>query len=139
MFCYAVIICNYKNCSRSNQAQYFFAVWLFCRCKPNWGIVLVSSSSWCVCKLMRNSWLWFETNKVVNFLKEQFYIMKPKEILTRSFKIYPTSDQASKYVCAGIILVDNFFTCYPFVMVSQQILIFNTIYSGCSYTKRFWF
>jgi hypothetical protein len=29
--------------------------------------------------------------------------MKPKEITNRSFKLYPTTDQAAKYVCAGMI------------------------------------
>lgn len=27
--------------------------------------------------------------------------MKPKEEVTRSFKLYPTTDHAAKYVCAG--------------------------------------
>lgn len=33
--------------------------------------------------------------------QEQFFIMKPKEMSTRSFKLYPPTDQAAKYVCAG--------------------------------------
>lgn len=28
--------------------------------------------------------------------------MKPTEVITRSFKLYPTTDQAARYVCAGI-------------------------------------
>lgn len=35
-------------------------------------------------------------------LQEQFFIMKPKEITNRSFKLYPTTDQASKYSCSGM-------------------------------------
>lgn len=27
--------------------------------------------------------------------------MKPDEVTTRSFKLYPTTDQAAKYACAG--------------------------------------
>lgn len=34
-------------------------------------------------------------------LQEQFVIMKPQEVATRSFKIFPTTDQALKYVCSG--------------------------------------
>lgn len=35
-------------------------------------------------------------------LQEQFYIMKPKEVAARSFKLYPTTDQSAKYVCSGV-------------------------------------
>lgn len=38
-----------------------------------------------------------------DFLQEQFFIMKPSEETTRSFKLYPATDQAAKYVCAGKI------------------------------------
>lgn len=38
-------------------------------------------------------------------LQEQFYIMKPNEVMTRAFKLYPASDQAAKYVCSGNILM----------------------------------
>ncbi|KAL2936380.1 Protein HAPLESS 2 [Bienertia sinuspersici] len=41
-------------------------------------------------------------------LTEQFYIMKPKEVVTRSFKIYPTTDQASKYACSAILKDSEF-------------------------------
>lgn len=34
--------------------------------------------------------------------QEQFLIMKPNEITTRSFKISLTTNQAAKYICAGI-------------------------------------
>lgn len=36
-------------------------------------------------------------------VQEQFYIMKSNEIVTRSFKLYPTTDQAARYVCSGIV------------------------------------
>lgn len=41
--------------------------------------------------------------KLLDFqwLQEQFFIMKPNELADRSFKLYPTTDQAAKYVCAG--------------------------------------
>ncbi|KAK1374410.1 HAP2-GCS1 domain-containing protein [Heracleum sosnowskyi] len=52
--------------------------------------------------------LTFDCSAGVSQIEEQFYIMKPKEILTRSFKIYPTSDQASKYVCAAILKDSDF-------------------------------
>lgn len=40
--------------------------------------------------------------KLNTFLQEQFFIMKPAEIVTRSFKLLPTSDQAAKYMCVGM-------------------------------------
>lgn len=36
--------------------------------------------------------------------QEQFYIMKPEEVVTRSFKLYPTTDQAARYACSGIVV-----------------------------------
>ncbi|KAK7814334.1 protein hapless 2 [Quercus suber] len=41
-------------------------------------------------------------------LQEQFFIMKPKEIMNRTFKLYPTTDQAAKYVCAAILKDSTF-------------------------------
>lgn len=36
-------------------------------------------------------------------MEEQFFIMKPNENIIRSFKLYPTTDQAAKYVCSAIL------------------------------------
>lgn len=33
--------------------------------------------------------------------------MKPNEITTRSFKLYPSNDQASKYFCAGKVVAQD--------------------------------
>lgn len=33
--------------------------------------------------------------------QEQYFIIKPNEVTTRSFKLYPTKDQAAKYMCTG--------------------------------------
>ncbi|CAN1769770.1 Protein HAPLESS 2 [Linum perenne] len=41
-------------------------------------------------------------------LTEQFFIMKPNEIATQSFKLYPTTDQAATYVCSAILKDSNF-------------------------------
>ncbi|CAN1186226.1 Protein HAPLESS 2 [Linum perenne] len=41
-------------------------------------------------------------------LTEQFFIMKPNEIATQSFKLYPTTDQAASYVCSAILKDSNF-------------------------------
>ncbi|KAK4422671.1 protein HAPLESS 2 [Sesamum alatum] len=41
-------------------------------------------------------------------LTEQFYIMKPQEVITRSFKLYPTTDQAARYACAAILKDSDF-------------------------------
>ncbi|KAK2989044.1 hypothetical protein RJ640_018833 [Escallonia rubra] len=38
-------------------------------------------------------------------LTEQFYIMKPQEVMPRSFKLYPTTDQAARYLCSVIVLL----------------------------------
>ncbi|KAL5098895.1 hypothetical protein RYX36_003222 [Vicia faba] len=47
--------------------------------------------------------LTFNCSKEITLMEEQFLIMKPNEITTRSFKIYPNNDQASKYSCAAIL------------------------------------
>ncbi|KAJ7944873.1 protein HAPLESS 2 [Quillaja saponaria] len=44
--------------------------------------------------------LTFDCSKDVTLMEEQFLIMKPNEITSRSFKIYPTTDQAAKYICS---------------------------------------
>ncbi|KAK9143506.1 hypothetical protein Syun_012906 [Stephania yunnanensis] len=52
--------------------------------------------------------LTFDCSKGVSFMEEQFFIMKPNEVTTRSFKLYPTSDQAAKYECAAILKDSDF-------------------------------
>ncbi|XP_059661719.1 protein HAPLESS 2 [Cornus florida] len=52
--------------------------------------------------------LTFDCSTGVSQMEEQFYIMKPKEVTTRSFKLYPTTDQAAKYVCAAILKDSDF-------------------------------
>nr|XP_048320613.1 protein HAPLESS 2 isoform X2 [Ziziphus jujuba var. spinosa] len=47
--------------------------------------------------------LTFDCSRDVTLMEEQFFIMKPKEEITRSFKLYPATDQAAKYVCAAIL------------------------------------
>ncbi|CAN1332943.1 Protein HAPLESS 2 [Linum perenne] len=44
----------------------------------------------------------------VSLMEEQFFIMKPNEIATQSFKLYPTTDQAASYVCSAILKDSNF-------------------------------
>ncbi|KAK3001970.1 hypothetical protein RJ639_020500 [Escallonia herrerae] len=41
-------------------------------------------------------------------LTEQFYIMKPQEVMPRSFKLYPTTDQAARYLCSAILKDSDF-------------------------------
>ncbi|XWS38409.1 hypothetical protein CRYUN_Cryun19dG0128700 [Craigia yunnanensis] len=41
-------------------------------------------------------------------MEEQYFIMKPKEISARSFKLYPATDQAAKYVCSAILKDSEF-------------------------------
>ncbi|XP_030946205.1 protein HAPLESS 2 [Quercus lobata] len=52
--------------------------------------------------------LTFDCSRDVILMEEQFFIMKPKEITNRSFKLYPTTDQAAKYVCTAILKDSNF-------------------------------
>ncbi|XP_057487000.1 protein HAPLESS 2-like [Actinidia eriantha] len=52
--------------------------------------------------------LTFDCSTGVSQMEEQFYIMKPKEVATRAFKLYPTTDQAAKYVCAAILKDSGF-------------------------------
>lgn len=47
--------------------------------------------------------LTFHCSKGVTMMEEQFFIMKPKEVVTRSFRIDPTTDQAAKYACSAIL------------------------------------
>nr|GLL36018.1 protein HAPLESS 2 isoform X3 [Ipomoea trifida] len=41
-------------------------------------------------------------------LTEQFYIMKPNELVTRAFKLNPSSDQAANYFCSAILKDSDF-------------------------------
>ncbi|KAK6935339.1 Generative cell specific-1/HAP2 domain [Dillenia turbinata] len=52
--------------------------------------------------------LTFDCSQGVNLMEEQFFILKPKEIATRSFKLYLTMDQAANYVCAAILKDSDF-------------------------------
>ncbi|CAH2071258.1 unnamed protein product [Thlaspi arvense] len=52
--------------------------------------------------------LTFDCSKGVAFVEEQFFISKPKEVTTRSFKLYPTKDQAAKYLCTAILKDSQF-------------------------------
>ncbi|KAI3453663.1 hypothetical protein Pfo_010326 [Paulownia fortunei] len=52
--------------------------------------------------------LTFDCSSGVTQMEEQFYIMKPEEVITRSFKLYPTTDQAARYACAAILKDSDF-------------------------------
>ncbi|KAH7864143.1 hypothetical protein Vadar_026305 [Vaccinium darrowii] len=52
--------------------------------------------------------LTFDCSTGVSQMEEQFYIMKPKEATTRSFKLYLNTDQAAKYTCAAILKDSGF-------------------------------
>ncbi|XP_065850795.1 protein HAPLESS 2-like isoform X2 [Euphorbia lathyris] len=52
--------------------------------------------------------LTFDCSRSVSLMEEQFFIMKPNGIATQSFKLYPTTDQAAKYVCAAILKDSNY-------------------------------
>ncbi|KAL9239544.1 hypothetical protein vseg_013854 [Gypsophila vaccaria] len=52
--------------------------------------------------------LTLQCSKGVTMMEEQFFIMKPDEVVTRSFKIDPTTDQAAKYACSAILKDSEF-------------------------------
>ncbi|KAL8524427.1 hypothetical protein ACS0TY_014132 [Phlomoides rotata] len=52
--------------------------------------------------------LTFDCSSGVSQMEEQFYIMKPTEVVTRSFKLYPTTDQAARYACSAILKDSDF-------------------------------
>ncbi|CAN8246443.1 unnamed protein product [Cochlearia groenlandica] len=42
-------------------------------------------------------------SKGITFAEEQYFITKPKEVATRSFKLFPSNDQAANYTCTAIL------------------------------------
>ncbi|CAN8247321.1 unnamed protein product [Cochlearia groenlandica] len=44
-----------------------------------------------------------DCSKGITFAEEQYFITKPKEVTTRSFKLFPTNDQAANYTCTAIL------------------------------------
>ncbi|KAF8097006.1 hypothetical protein N665_0297s0016 [Sinapis alba] len=52
--------------------------------------------------------LTFDCSKGVAFVEEQFFIIKPDDVITRSFKLYPAKDQAAKYICTAILKDSQF-------------------------------
>ncbi|KAG6474734.1 protein HAPLESS 2-like [Zingiber officinale] len=59
-------------------------------------------------KLEASYSLTFDCLSGVSFMEEQFFIMKADEEVTRSFYLYPTTDQAAKYQCAAILKGSDF-------------------------------
>ncbi|KAF6154449.1 hypothetical protein GIB67_028341 [Kingdonia uniflora] len=59
-------------------------------------------------KLEASYSLTFDCSKSVTLMEEQFFIMKPEEVAFRSFKLYPTTDQAARYLCAAILKDSDF-------------------------------
>ncbi|KAL9433620.1 hypothetical protein AB3S75_028448 [Citrus x aurantiifolia] len=52
--------------------------------------------------------LTFDCSTGVTLMEEQYFIIKPKETSIRSFKIYPTTNQAAKYACSAILKDSDF-------------------------------
>ncbi|XP_078178775.1 protein HAPLESS 2-like isoform X1 [Carex rostrata] len=50
----------------------------------------------------------FDCMSGVSYMEEQYFIMKPEEVVTRPFYLYPTTDQATKYQCSAILKASNF-------------------------------
>ncbi|GAB4836682.1 Transcriptional activator [Ancistrocladus abbreviatus] len=78
--------------------------WRLQACSLNWkreGALMMSEPA-------LNDYLSFDCSRGVPMMEEQFFIMKPKEIITRSFKLYLTTDQAAKYACSAILKDSEF-------------------------------
>ncbi|XP_078442377.1 hapless 2 [Wolffia australiana] len=52
--------------------------------------------------------LTFQCVRGIIHTEEQFFIMKPGEFITRSFKLYPNTDQAARYECTAILKDSEF-------------------------------
>ncbi|KAJ0104526.1 hypothetical protein Patl1_18688 [Pistacia atlantica] len=52
--------------------------------------------------------LTFDCSRGITLMEEQYFIMTPKQTLNRSFKLYPTTDQAAKYTCSAILKDSDF-------------------------------
>ncbi|KAL4570816.1 hypothetical protein LXL04_026479 [Taraxacum kok-saghyz] len=52
--------------------------------------------------------LTFDCSIGISKMEEQFFILKPNQVATRSFKVYPQSDQAAKYACSAILKDSDF-------------------------------
>ncbi|XP_044476823.1 protein HAPLESS 2 [Mangifera indica] len=52
--------------------------------------------------------LTFDCSKGITLMEEQYFIMTPKQTSNRSFKLYPTNDQAAKYTCSAILKDSDF-------------------------------
>nr|XP_010940961.1 protein HAPLESS 2 [Elaeis guineensis] len=59
-------------------------------------------------KLEASYSLTFDCHPGVSYMEEQFFIMKPDDVVPRSFYIYLNTDQASKYHCAAILKASDF-------------------------------
>ncbi|XP_026380031.1 protein HAPLESS 2-like isoform X1 [Papaver somniferum] len=70
------------------------------------GVATVTTKN--IGKLEASYSLTFDCSKGVTLMEEQFFIMKAEEVVVRSFKLYPTTDQAAKYVCAAILKDSDF-------------------------------
>ncbi|KAJ6714509.1 PROTEIN HAPLESS 2 [Salix viminalis] len=70
------------------------------------GVATVSAKN--IGELEASYSLTFDCSRGVSLMEEQFFILKPNEITIRSFKIYPTTDKAARYVCAAILKDSGF-------------------------------
>ncbi|KAJ0769545.1 putative generative cell specific-1/HAP2 domain-containing protein [Helianthus annuus] len=52
--------------------------------------------------------LTFDCSRGVNPMEEQFFTMKPGRLVSRYYKVQPTSDQAAKYMCTAILKDSDF-------------------------------
>ncbi|XP_062193283.1 protein HAPLESS 2-B-like isoform X2 [Phragmites australis] len=59
-------------------------------------------------KLEASYSLTFDCLSGISYVEEQFFIMKPDEVIIRSFYLRPSTNQAEKYRCAAILKASDF-------------------------------
>ncbi|PNT64997.1 protein HAPLESS 2-B isoform X3 [Brachypodium distachyon] len=59
-------------------------------------------------KLEASYSLTFDCLSGITYVEEQYFILKPDEVLIRSFYLHSSTDQASKYRCAAILKASDF-------------------------------
>ena len=89
---------SFKLASYIYFGNIFAVVSMPTRCQPYGGSFFWFPSMWSFYKHIHDL---IGTSFMEFHLQEQFFIMKPDEFVTRSFKLYPNTDQAAKYECTG--------------------------------------
>ncbi|KAJ0594451.1 putative generative cell specific-1/HAP2 domain-containing protein [Helianthus annuus] len=93
-----VVLLNLNN-------SIFYLILAACNTKQ-WHLAYVLDKSYrfhFTCLLLQ-----FDCSRGVNPVEEQFFTMKPGHLVSRYYKVQPTSDQAAKYMCTAILKDSDF-------------------------------